>query len=116
MPDYVIAKRSPLGRVVFEKPYCVVVEAKQDDFEGRWSQCLAEMIAVQKINQIPEQVVYGMVSNGKLWEFARLHELTFIRSPRTYLLSDLKPLFGALHYIFEQCKTFVESPAALLSS
>lgn len=101
---------------MFEKPYCVVVEAKQDDFEGRWSQCLAEMIAVQKINQIPEQVVYGMVSNGKLWEFARLHELTFIRSPRTYLLSDLKPLFGALHYIFEQCKTFVESPAALLSS
>jgi hypothetical protein len=29
IPDYVIAKKSSLGRVVFEKPY---VEAKQDDF------------------------------------------------------------------------------------
>ena len=113
VPDYVIAKRSPLGRVVFEKPYCIVVEAKQDDFEGGWSQCLAEMIAAQKINELPEQKVFGIVSNGKLWEFAYLQGRTFTKSPETYVLSDLARLLGALHYVFEQCQELVNSLACV---
>lgn len=108
VPDYVIAKKSPLGRVVFEKPYCVVVEAKQDDFEGGWGQCLAEMVAIQKLNGIPEQVVFGIVSNGKHWEFGRLCNLNFTKQIKTYVLSDLASLFAALHYVFEQCRQWVE--------
>ncbi len=113
VPDYVIAKRSPLGRVVFEKPYCIVVEAKQDDFEGGWSQCLVEMIAVQRINERPDQIVFGIVSNGKLWEFGHLYELTFTKHVKTYLLSDLDALLAALHYVFEQCRLFVTSAACV---
>ena len=30
VPDYVLAKRSPLGTVVFDKPYFVLVEAKKE--------------------------------------------------------------------------------------
>ena len=109
VPDYVVAQRSPLGRVVFEKPYCIVVEAKQDDFEGGWGQCLAEMIAVQKINELPEQVVFGIVSNGKLWEFGHLKGATFTKHVKTYLLSDLDALIAALHYVFEECRLFIET-------
>lgn len=33
IPDYMIAKRSLQGKVVFEEPYLIVVEAKRDNFE-----------------------------------------------------------------------------------
>jgi hypothetical protein len=116
VPDYVIAKKSALGRVVFERPYCVVVEAKQDDFEEGWGQCLAEMVAVQKMNQIAGQMIFGIVSNGKTWEFGCLQELTFTKNIKTYVLSDLTALFAALNYVFEQCKRLVENVGCLTSS
>ncbi|NEP17848.1 MAG: hypothetical protein F6J97_13245, partial [Leptolyngbya sp. SIO4C1] len=31
-PEYTLARRSPLGKVVFDQPYLLLVEAKQDDF------------------------------------------------------------------------------------
>jgi hypothetical protein len=50
-PEYILASRSPLGKIVFDKPYLLLVEAKQDNFEAGWAQCLAEMIAAQRLNQ-----------------------------------------------------------------
>lgn len=32
VPDYLIAQKSPLGKLVFEQPYLMVVEAKKDNF------------------------------------------------------------------------------------
>lgn len=49
-PDYIIATRSALGKTVLELPLVVVVEAKKNDFEQGWGQCLAELVAAQKIN------------------------------------------------------------------
>ena len=37
-PEYILARRSPLGKVVFDKPYFLLVEAKQDNFEAAWAQ------------------------------------------------------------------------------
>ena len=37
IPDYIIAKRSNLGSIVFDVPYVAVVEAKMDDFTGGWA-------------------------------------------------------------------------------
>jgi hypothetical protein len=31
-PEYILARRSPLGKVVFDQPYFLLVEAKQDNF------------------------------------------------------------------------------------
>ena len=45
IPDYLIAKRSPLGKIVFEQPYFIVVAAKKDNFEG-WGQCATELVAI----------------------------------------------------------------------
>lgn len=44
-PDYIFAERSELGKTVLEKPIVIVVEAKKNDFEQGWGQCLAEMLA-----------------------------------------------------------------------
>ncbi|MEQ9354606.1 hypothetical protein [Coleofasciculus chthonoplastes] len=37
-PDYIVAKRSPLGTVVFDKPYFVVVEAKKESDSGEFNE------------------------------------------------------------------------------
>jgi hypothetical protein len=60
-PDYYFSRKSPLG-LVPDQPYLIVVEAKKDDFEGGWAQCLAAMLAAQKMNDRHEQTVFGCVS------------------------------------------------------
>src|SRR5207249_11764991 len=68
-PDYVLFKRSPLGHLVQDQPYLLVVEAKKDDFDAGWGQCLAAMLAAQRMNEHPDRDVFGCVSNGDLWQF-----------------------------------------------
>jgi hypothetical protein len=103
-PDYILAQRSTLGKQVFEKPYFLVVEAKKDDFIKGWGQCLAEMVAMQKINNQPSQTLFGVVSNGKIWEFGKLNDNLFTKDTRYYTISDIEKLLSALDYIFYQCE------------
>jgi hypothetical protein len=103
-PEYVLAKKSPLGKLVFDRPYFVIIEAKQDDFEAAWAQCLAEMIAAQRLNENPEQEVFGIVSNGKLWQFGKLEKNVFYLNKISYLVDDLDKLFAAINYVFQQCQ------------
>ena len=71
-PDYLIATRSELGMTVVGKPLIILVEAKKNDFEQGWGQCLAELVAAQKINDNLDIPVYGIVTDGTLWQFGRL--------------------------------------------
>jgi hypothetical protein len=104
-PDYIVAKRSPLGVEIFEKPFLITVEAKKDDFIEGWGQGLAEMVAAQKINDVSDsQTVFGIVANGKLWEFGKLKGTTFTKNIKLYGLADLEKLFGALNYVFHQAE------------
>ena len=102
-PDYLFTKRTALG-MVREKPYLMVVEAKKDDFDGGWGQCLTALLAAQTIKGIEEMILYGMVSNGNGWEFGKLQGKSFVRDPRLFTITDLSELFAALNYIFEQAK------------
>jgi hypothetical protein len=102
-PDYFFSKRSPLGRVR-DQPYVLFVEAKRDDFEAAWAQCLSAMLAAQKINKHPEQTIFGGVSNGRVWGFAKLEGQLFTQDSREFTISRLAELFAALHYVFEQSK------------
>jgi hypothetical protein len=102
IPDYIVAKRSPRGKILLEKPYLVVVEAKKDNFEEGWGQCLAELIAVQKINDNPQQKVFGIVSNGKLWEFGKLEREIFTKNIQSYLLDNLETLMAAINFVFRE--------------
>lgn len=78
-PEYILARRSPLGKVVFDKPYLLLMEAKQDNFEAVWAQCLAEMIAAQRLNQEPPITVFSIASNGISWQFGKLEGNQFVR-------------------------------------
>lgn len=108
-PEYVLAQKSPLGNVVFDKPYFILIEAKQDNFENGWAQCIAEMIAAQRLNDRPEQEVFGIASNGKFWEFGKLKENRFTRNQTFYTIQELDKLFAAVNYIFKQCELFLDA-------
>ncbi|MEM7557250.1 MAG: hypothetical protein AAF378_24810, partial [Cyanobacteria bacterium P01_A01_bin.84] len=103
-PEYILAKRSPLGKVVFDKPYFILVEAKQDDFEGGWAQCLAEMIAAQKLNNESPITIFGITSNGDRWQFGKLERDIFTRNTTFYTIQELNNLFAAVNYIFQECE------------
>lgn len=104
VPDYILTQRNPLATIVFDQPYFLAVEAKQDKFEEGWGQCLAEMIAVQRINDDLEKTVFGIVSNGKVWQFGKLNVDIFSRSRNFYTIQELDKLFAAVNYIFQQCE------------
>ncbi|MDD9974053.1 MAG: hypothetical protein OXU27_08605 [Candidatus Poribacteria bacterium] len=100
-PDYLIATRSELGMTVVGTPLVMLVEAKKNDFEQGWGQCLAELVAAQKINDNSDFPVYGVVTDGKLWEFGQLVGDTFIQNRTNFTIDNLPILFGAMNSVFK---------------
>lgn len=101
-PDYVVSKKSELGKTFLESPLLIVAEAKKNDFEQGWGQCLAELVAAEHINQVPERPVYGIVTDGRWWEFGKLTGQVFTKNIAGFTIDELAQLFGALDYIFQQ--------------
>ena len=100
-PDYLIATKSPLGKTVLAKPLLGVVEAKKNDFEVGWAQCLAELVAIQKINDDDETPVFGIVTDGERWQFGKFEKNLLTRHASSFVIDDLPELFGALNFIFQ---------------
>ena len=119
-PDYFIATRSELGIPVVGTPLIILVEAKKNDFEQGWGQCIAEMLAAQKINEDTDFPVYGIVSDGTTWQFGQLVGEDFTRNRTSASMDDLPRLFGAVDAVFKaSCnghrpqKTSNEQPTAV---
>lgn len=100
-PDYLIATRSELGLTVLGSPLVMLVEAKKNDFELGWGQCLAELVAAQRINDDPDFPVYGIVTDGILWQFGRLVRDVYTRNRTNFSLDNLPILFGAMNSVFK---------------
>ena len=111
-PEYILARRSPLGKVVFDQPYFLLVEAKQDKFDEGWGQCLAEMVAAQRLNEVSQITIFGIVSNGKMWQFGKLESQRFTQQVVPYTIYNLDPLFAAVNYIFKQCEVQLDQIVA----
>ena len=59
------------------------------------------MIAMQKLNETPEIPVYGIVTNGQLWQFGRLIHQDFHREIQGYTIYDIDTLMSALNFLFQ---------------
>ena len=110
-PDYFFSRRSPLG-LVPDQPYLIVVEAKKDDFDAGWAQCLAAMLAAQKMNAQPAMTIFGCVSNGTVWSFGKLDAQVLTQEFQQFVITNLPELFAALHYLFARAKEQLLAPAA----
>ena len=89
---------------LINKPFLAVAEAKKEDFTKGWAQCLAEMIACQKINADESVVIYGIVPTGLVWEFGKLEQDTFTKHIFSYSIRDPNQIFGILDFIFAECE------------
>jgi len=101
-PDYFISTRSELGMLVVGKPLIIMVEAKKNDFEEGWGQCLAELVAAQKINEDLDFPVYGIVSDGERWQFGKLVGDAFTQNRTSFSIDNLPALFGAINAVFKE--------------
>ena len=104
--DYIVAKRSPLGRVL-SLPMLVMIQAKKDNFDEGWGQCLAQMIAAQNLNN-QDYTIYGIVTNGTSWEFGQLDNQTLLRHTQPLSIDDLPKLYNVIYNIFEYCEKQLE--------
>jgi hypothetical protein len=102
-PDYFVCKVTEYGRIP-DVPYLLVVEAKLDDFDRAWGQCVAAMLAAQKLNNAPDLPVYGIATNGKSWEFGVLRHNEFTQQQEPAALLDLDSLRQSLHAVFRKCR------------
>ena len=96
-PDYLVSAviEGVIDKLI-NKPFLAVAEAKKEDFTKGWAQCLAEMIACQKINEDESVVIYGIVPTGLVWEFGKLEQDIFTKHIFSYSIKDPNQIFGIL--------------------
>lgn len=106
-PDYIISTKSELGKTVLGRPLLVIVEAKKNDFEQGWGQCLSALVAAQKMNENNELPVYGIVTDGELWQFGKLIQNEFTKEKIRLTINDLSEIFGAIAYLLESVEDYL---------
>lgn len=104
IPEYTLAKLSPLGKVVFDKPYFILVETVEDKFATAWSQCLSNMITAQRLNAETLITIFSIVSDGYQWQFAKLENNLFTKNKISYSIHQLDKLLAIINYIFQECE------------
>jgi hypothetical protein len=98
--DFLLS-RSP-EQLEVEAPAVMIVEAKKADLNPGIGQCIAEMIAAQKFNEINNQAIstiYGSVTNGTAWRFLQLREQTVTIDFTDYPLPPVDVILGILVYM-----------------
>jgi hypothetical protein len=95
--DFVLSQSAE--QLEIEAPVIVVVEAKRSDINSGMGQCMAEMVAAQRFNEVAERdvaVVYGCVSSGILWRFLKLEGNVVTIDCEDYALKPIDRLLGIL--------------------
>ncbi len=100
VPDYLFAL-SEEGGDMYKKPVVCLGEAKKEKFDAAWGEIVAAMVAAQKSNGHEEFPIYGLVSTGRVWEFAKLEEklLTFNKFEYT-LPKEFNEVLDILNWVF----------------
>ena len=95
--DFIVTKSPPLPAV--QTPILMMVEAKKNDLDEGLGQCVAEMIAAQRVNQednAQNSSVFGCVTTGELWQFLRLSETTLLIDPTKQYIDHIEAILGVL--------------------
>lgn len=101
--DFLVC-RSPLISVI-EAPVIAIVEAKKSDLSIGLGQCIAEMVAAQRINQTDGDSalsVYGVVTTGVLWQYLRLDEQVVTLDLTTYPAEPLNATLSKLVWMLKE--------------
>ncbi len=100
VPDFILAP--PLeGAKRYKLPVVCLGEAKKNDFDQGWGQVGAEMVAAQIANKNSETPIFGLVTDGKIWEFGKLENKIFtLNKERFKTPRELDKVFNILNWMF----------------
>ncbi len=101
-PDGIISKSD--NQLYITSPVVVLVEAKKSDLGSGVPQCIAEMEAARIFNEQkgnPISPVYGVVTDGVLWQFLSLQDGTATVDSSFYNLDDGSQVVGILKFFVE---------------
>jgi hypothetical protein len=98
--DFLISRTPQKPRVV--APVVVVVEAKRDNLENGYGQCIASMVGALRFNHRERNgidTIYGASTTGTNWRFLRLQGTIVTLDVAEYTISEVNRLLGILMYI-----------------
>ena len=101
-PDGIISKSG--NQLYITAPVVVLVEAKKSDLGSGLPQCIAEMEAVRIFNERKGKIIspiYGVVTDGVLWQFLSLREQTVTIDIFLYSFADGSKIVGILKFFVE---------------
>jgi hypothetical protein len=102
-PDYLVAPATDCGGL--EIPHLCIIEAKKQDWDGGWTQALAEMIAASIKGA---NICYGVVTTGNIWQFGQLEKDIFIKDPSQISATrELQVVFDTLNWVFSEVNRLV---------
>ncbi len=98
-PDGLVCKG--LDDLEIRAPVIVLVEAKNNDINPGFPQCIAEMVAAALFNEkagIVQNTVYGVVTDGVSWRFVNLQNNIATIDKHTYPFNDGRSIIAILKY------------------
>ena len=78
-------------------PVMAIVEAKNENINSGFGQCMAEMVAAQIYNENkgkPIKFIYGCVTTGSIWKFLQLTEKMIRLDEKEYYLDQIPKILG----------------------
>jgi hypothetical protein len=104
VPDFMFTPLDQRQYEILSYPIITTVEAKADNFVEGWAQCIAQMLACQKLNTKPNFTILGIVTTGKMWEFAKLEGDNVTKNIIGFDIYDLPKLITVLDYLLGEAK------------
>ena len=101
--DYVVTLNAM--SIAPEAPILCVCESKIGRLDRAIPQAMAQLLGAERFNQKhsgdgpPITVLYGVVTDGNLWQFLRLEQNIVTVDTQLYYLNDLPTLLGAFKHI-----------------
>ncbi|MEC4882394.1 MAG: hypothetical protein SAL70_13790 [Scytonema sp. PMC 1070.18] len=91
-------------QVEIEAPVLLIVEAKRDNIKSGLGQCIAQMVAAQKLNTDEKTnilTVYGSVTTGTAWRFLKLEGKTINIELFDYPLPPVEKILSILLWMIK---------------
>lgn len=101
--DFLLTRSTEVLEI--EAPAIVIIEAKKTDLKTGFGQCIAEMVAAQRFNQVKEKAVstiYGSVSNGIQWQFLKLEQQTVTIDLTVYPLPPVEQILSFFVWMLQE--------------
>lgn len=93
-------------QLLFQTPFVLIIEAKKENFDLGWGQCLMAIKSCQMLNERAGISIdlFGIVSTGMIWEFGRYTMANQFYKSDSYTLTQPATVLGLLDAIFTECE------------